>query len=168
MKKVLSEAKEEKPEVLSENKEIQKEDYKSQFLRSVADLENFRKRVAKEKQEIIKMANASLIESLLPVIDNIKLGLNAAENHSDSKDIKKGFEMVLNQINKVLEEKGLHEISPNEKAFDPNKHESIASQPSENIPEGHIIETIRTGYLLNERLIRAANVIVSSGNPEIN
>ena len=141
----------------------QKEDFKSLYLRSVADLENFRKRVAKDKQEIIKMANGSLIESLLPVIDTMKLGLQAADNHPEASDIKKGFEMVLEQLNRVLQDNGLVELSPEGSLFDPNLHESIAFQASETIPEDYVIQTVRSGYTLNDRLIRAANVIVSSG-----
>ena len=140
-----------------------KEDFKSLYLRSVADLENFRKRVAKDKQEIIKMANGSLIECLLPVIDTMKLGLQAADNHPEAADIKKGFEMVLEQLNRALQDNGLVELSPEGSLFDPNLHESISYQASETIPEDHVIQTVRSGYTLNDRLIRAANVIVSSG-----
>ena len=112
-----------------------KEDFKSLYLRSVADLENFRKRVAKDKQEIIKMANGSLIESLLPVIDTMKLGLQAADNHPEAADIKKGFEMVLEQLNRALQDNGLVELSPEGSLFDPNLHESIAYQASETVPK---------------------------------
>ena len=142
------------------------EDYRSQFLRSVANLENFRKRVAKEKEEIIRMANASLIEDLLPVMDTMKLGLEASEKHPEASEIKKGFEMVLEQMNRILKEKGLIEVTPDGEEFDPNKHESISYQTSKDIPEGKVIQTIRTGYILNDRLIRPANVIVSSGNSD--
>ena len=140
-----------------------KEDFKSLYLRSVADLENFRKRVAKDKQEIIKVANGALIESLLPVIDTMKLGLQAADNHPEAGEIKKGFEMVLEQLNRALQDNGLVEISPEGSLFDPNLHESIVCQASETVPEDHVIQTVRSGYTLNDRLIRAANVIVSSG-----
>jgi molecular chaperone GrpE len=140
-----------------------KEDFQSLYLRSVADLENFRKRVAKDKQEIIKMANGSLIESLLPVMDTMKLGLQAADNKPEAADIKKGFEMVLEQLNRALQDNGLVELSPEGSLFDPNLHESIAYQASETVPEDHVIQTVRAGYTLNDRLIRAANVIVSSG-----
>ena len=71
--------------------------------------------------------------------------------------------MVLQQLKQVLEDNGLQEIQTENSLFDPNLHESISYQASETVPEDHIIQTIRTGYRLNERLIRAANVIVSSG-----
>ncbi|MDG1701509.1 MAG: nucleotide exchange factor GrpE [Opitutae bacterium] len=155
-----NEAETPKPEAV---KEVKKEDFKSLYLRSVADLENFRKRVAKDKQDIIKMANGSLIESLLPVIDTMKLGLQAADNQPEAADIKKGFEMVLEQLNRALQENGLVELSPDGSLFDPNLHESISYQASDTVPEDHVIQTVRSGYTLNDRLIRAANVIVSSG-----
>jgi len=136
---------------------------KTRYLRSVADLENYRKRITREKQEIIRSAAASVVESLLPVLDNMKLGLQAAENHPEAKDVTYGFKMVDDQLKKSLSEQGLEELIPDGESFDPNLHECVAHQPSDDVKEDHIIQTIRAGYRLNERLIRAANVIVSSG-----
>jgi len=138
-------------------------DMKTRFLRSVADLENYRKRMARERQEIIRGAAASVIESLLPVLDNMKLGLQAAENHPEAKDVVTGFKMVDDQLKKSLAEQGLEEILPDGERFDPNLHECIAHQPSDDVAEDHVIQTVRAGYRLNDRLVRAANVIVSSG-----
>ena len=136
---------------------------KSRYLRSVADMENYRKRIAREKQDIIRSAAADVVKSLLPVLDNMKLGLKAAENHPEAKDVTLGFKMVDDQLKKSLSEQGLEELVPDGEAFDPNLHECIAQQTSEEIKEDHIIQTVRAGYRLNDRLIRAANVIVSSG-----
>lgn len=136
---------------------------KSRYLRSVADMENFRKRIAREKQDIIRSAAAGVIESLLPVLDNMKLGLQAADNHPEAKDVTIGFKMVDDQLKKTLSDQGLEELIPDGDAFDPNLHECIAHQPSEDIEEDRVIQTVRAGYRLNDRLIRAANVIVSSG-----
>jgi molecular chaperone GrpE len=136
---------------------------KARYLRSVADLENYRKRMSREKQDIIRSAAASVIEELLPVLDNMKLGLQAAEKHPEAKDVTIGFKMVDDQLKKTLSEHGLEELIPNGEAFDPNQHECVAHQPSDEVKEDHVIETSRAGYRLNDRLIRAANVIVSSG-----
>ncbi|MGJ8637827.1 MAG: nucleotide exchange factor GrpE [Opitutaceae bacterium] len=136
---------------------------KSRFLRSVADMENFRKRIAREKQDIIRSAAANVIESLLPVLDNMKLGLQAADNHPEAKDVTVGFKMVDDQLKKSLSDQGLEELAPDGDVFDPNLHECISHQPSEDVKEDHVIQTVRAGYRLNERLIRAASVIVSSG-----
>jgi len=138
-------------------------DMKSRYLRSVADLENYRKRIAREKQEIIRSAGASVVESLLPVLDNMKLGLQAAENHPEAKDVTIGFKMVDDQLKRSLADQGLEELIPDGQPFDPNLHESIAHQPSEELAEDIVIQTVRAGYRLNDRLIRAASVIVSSG-----
>lgn len=150
---------------LSELEQAQAEafDMKARYLRSVADLENYRKRMAREKSELLRSAAAGVVESLLPVLDNLKLGLQAAENHPEAKDVTEGFRMVDEQLKKTLAEQGLEEIIPDGSTFDPNLHECIAQQPSEDVPEDHVIQTIRAGYRLNDRLIRAANVIVSSG-----
>ena len=136
---------------------------KTRWLRSVADLENYRKRIAREKQETIRSAAANVIESLLPVLDNMKLGLQAAENHSGAKDIVVGFKMVDDQLKRSLQEQGLQELVPDGENFDPNLHECISHQATEDIEEGKVVQTIRAGYRLNDKLIRAANVIVSSG-----
>lgn len=150
---------------LSELEKAQAEaaEMKSRYLRSVADLENYRRRIGREKQDIIRSAAASVIEELLPVLDNMKLGLQAAENHPEAKDVAIGFKMVDDQLKKTLSDQGLEELIPNGESFDPNLHECIAHQPSDDIEEDHVIQTVRAGYRLNDRLIRAANVIVSSG-----
>lgn len=150
---------------LSDLEKAQQEaaDMKTRYLRSVADMENYRKRIAREKQDIIRSAAANVLESLLPVLDNMKLGLQAAENHPEAKDVTVGFKMVDDQLKKSLSEQGLEELAPDGEVFDPNFHECIAHQPSEDVKEDHVIQTVRAGYRLNERLIRAASVIVSSG-----
>jgi len=150
---------------LSELEKAQNEaaEMKVRYLRAVADLENYRKRITREKQDIIRSAAANVVESLLPVLDNMKLGLQAAENHPEAKDVTYGFKMVDNQLKKSLSEQGLLELIPDGESFDPNLHECIAHQPSEEVAEDHVIQTVRAGYRLNDRLIRAANVIVSSG-----
>jgi molecular chaperone GrpE len=147
-----------------EKAEKEAAEMKTRWLRSVADLENFRKRIAREKQEIIRNAAANVIESLLPVLDNMKLGLQAAENHPEAKDVVVGFKMVDDQLKRSLQEQGLEEIIPDGEPFDPNLHECISHQTSEDVEEGKVMQTVRAGYRLNEKLIRAANVIVSSGS----
>lgn len=153
---------------VSELEKAQKEssEMKVRYLRAVADLENYRKRMAREKQDIVRSAATEVIESLLPVLDNMKLGLKAAENHSEAKDITSGFKMVEDQFKKTLSEYGLEELLPDKETFNPNLHECISQQPSDEVAEDHVVETVRAGYRLNEKLIRAASVIVSSGPAE--
>ena len=149
-----------------EKAEAEALEMKSRWLRSVADMENYRKRIGREKQDIIRSAGASVVESLLPVLDNMKLGLQAAENHPEAKDVTTGFKMVDDQLKRALNEQGLEELIPDGEAFDPNFHECISHQSSSEIKEDIVIQTVRAGYRLNDRLIRAASVIVSSGPEE--
>ena len=118
-----TEAEETSPEasepVLTDLEKAQAEaaDMKSRYLRSVADMENYRKRIAREKQDIIRSAGANVVESLLPVLDNMKLGLQAAENHPEAKDVTIGFKMVDEQLKKSLSEQGLEELVPDGEAL---------------------------------------------------
>lgn len=139
---------------------------KERYLRSVADLENFRKRAVREKDDARRGALSSLIEELLPVIDNFQMGLSAASNHAGGEAFVQGFEMILGQLQGVLRNNGVKELNPVGEAFDPNLHESIAYQPSEEQPDGHVISVERVGYVLHDRLIRPAAVVVSKGGEQ--
>lgn len=136
---------------------------KDRYLRTVAEMENFRRRLAREKQDIIRSAASGLIESLLPVLDNMRLGLQSAENHPEAREVSKGFSMVHDQLQGVLREQGLETLEPQNEEFDPNLHDALTQQPSDEVEEGKVLQTVRVGYRLNDRLLRAASVIVSSG-----
>ncbi len=135
-------------------------------LRAFAELDNFRKRMARDRQELLKTAAADVIESLLPALDNLKIGLAAADNHPEAGEVTKGFEMVGQQILSALQEHGLKEIDPSGEPFDPHFHDSLTTQPSEAVEEGGVIQTIKVGYMLNDKMLRPAAVVVSSGKPE--
>ena len=143
-------------------------DYEDRYLRSVADLDNFRKRAIREKEDIRRLANATLIEDLLPIMDNFALGLAAAQDQPEAKSITEGFALVSNQLTEVLKQNGVEELDPLGEPFDPNSHECVAQQASETVPEDHIIAVNRKGYLLNKRLLRPAHVLVSSGTASKN
>ena len=138
---------------------------KERYLRTVADLENYRKRAVRDKDEARRQANCGLVEDLLPVLDNFKLGLKSADEHEGGAAFAEGFRMILTQMEAALKQNGLEEISPEGGLFDPNFHESVAHIPHETVADGHIIEVHRIGYKLHERLLRPAAVIVSSGAP---
>jgi molecular chaperone GrpE len=133
------------------------------YVRAIADLENFRRRVAREKEELRQFASASLLLNLLPVLDNLQLGVAAARQQTDTKTIVDGVAMVLEQLKGVLSSQGLKEINPVGQKFDPHQHESISHQPSPEVPEAHVLHVVRIGYSLNGRLLRPASVVVSSG-----
>lgn len=133
------------------------------YVRAIADLENFRRRVAREKEELRQFASANLLQSLLPVLDNLQLGIAAARQQTDTKTIVDGVTMVLEQLKGVLSSHGLKEVNPVGQKFDPHQHESISHQPSPEVPEEHVLHVVRVGYSLNGRLLRPASVVLSSG-----
>ncbi|MEE2808512.1 MAG: nucleotide exchange factor GrpE [Verrucomicrobiota bacterium] len=134
--------------------------------RNQAELDNYRKRMARDKTDAIKFANAGLLCELLPVIDSFQMGLDAAKSEDSESIITKGMEMVQKQLDEFFITQGATEISAIGQAFDPNLHEAISQEESDEIPEGNIISQIRKGYQLHDRLLRAANVIVSKGPKE--
>jgi molecular chaperone GrpE len=132
-------------------------------LRSQADFENYKKRCAREKEDAIKYANTSLLERLVAIVDNFKLGLEAARGESEQSPIYSGMTLVLKQLNDLLAENGLQAIEAEGQKFDPNLHEAIAHEPSEQFPEGTVIRQTRRGYRFKDRLLRPSSVVVSSG-----
>lgn len=134
------------------------------YLRAVADFENARKRTVREKEELRQFAAARVLEDLIPVLDSLALAVSAAKApQADLKSLVGGVEMVLTQAKTALGQHGLKELHPLGQPFDPNLHESIAAQPSADVPEGSVTTVVRTGYSLHTRVLRPASVIVSSG-----
>ena len=132
-------------------------------MRSQADFENYKKRSAREKEEAIKYANASLLEKLVSIVDHFELGLEAARGENEKSPIYSGMSLVLKQLQDFLAENGLQPIDAVRQEFDPNLHEAIAHEPSDEIPEGAVIRQTRRGYRLKDRLLRPSAVVVSSG-----
>lgn len=151
-------------EQLSAAREESKSNY-DRYLRSVAEMENYRRRSLREKEEARKYATSSLIEDLLPVLDNLELGLEAAENHPEARGIVQGFELVSQQIKTILKEHGVEEIDPRGEPFDPHRHESTGYAQDDEVPEGSVVMVSRKGYVLNDRLLRPAMVVLSGGPP---
>src|SRR5438552_716890 len=135
-------------------------------LRTQADFENYKKRSARERDDAIKYANSSLLERLLPIVDNFELGLSAARGEGEDSPIFSGMSMVLKQLSDFLTENGLRPIDAVGHKFDPNLHEAIAHEPSDEVAEGKVIRQTRRGYRLKDRLLRPATVVVSSGRAD--
>lgn len=134
------------------------------YLRAAADHENFRKRAAREKDELRQYASSRVLEDLLPVLDNLSLGMAAAHQpNANVKTIVEGIGMVQTQLKNALEQQGLKEINPAGELFDAHQHDALSHQPSDEVPEDKVITVIRVGYSLNGRLLRPASVVVSSG-----
>ncbi len=137
--------------------------WKDLAYRSQAELDNFRKRSAREAQETRAYANADLLRALFPILDNFDMGLEAARAESEKSMIFMGMSMVSRQLQDFLRESGVQEIESQGKPFDPNLHEAVSQEASAQVPEGTVIRVTRRGYKLKDRLLRAASVIVSSG-----
>ncbi|HTJ78892.1 MAG TPA: nucleotide exchange factor GrpE [Rariglobus sp.] len=134
------------------------------YVRSVADMDNFRRRTVREKEELRQFAASKVLEDLLPVLDNLGLGLAAAKApNADLKTLVGGISMVADQLKNSLSGHGLKEINPLGQPFDPNLHEAISQQANAEVAEGSVITVVRTGFSLNGRLLRPASVIVSTG-----
>lgn len=140
------------------------EKWKDVAARAQADLDNFRKRMARERTEAIQYANRALLEQLLPIVDSFEMGLQmATQAEGESSMILQGLTMVQKQIRDFLGNEGVETVSSDGFVFDPNIHEAIKQEPHPTTPEGVILYTLRPGYRLRDRLLRAANVVVSSG-----
>lgn len=136
--------------------------YYDQLLRTMADLDNYKKRAAREKQEAIKFANEALLEKLMPVLDSFEMAAAAANTPTTSvQSMQAGINMIHQQLKSALSHAGMEEIDASGQAFDPNLHEALSQQESAETPEGHVLQQIRKGYKLRERLLRPASVIVA-------
>jgi len=134
------------------------------FVRLMAEFDNFRRRTAKEQLDLIETANGKLLEKLSEVLDNFERA--AAPENNKQKDFdafSKGIQMIHDQFYKILTDAGLEQIDPVGQEFDPNSHEALMQQPSETIPEGHVVTVFQKGYKLKNKLLKTAKVIVSSG-----
>ena len=136
--------------------------WKEAAIRTAADLDNYRKRMARERSEDLRFARAGLIEELLPVFDNFSMGLQMAEQEQDSM-IYKGMEMVKGQLDDFLAAQGLVEV-PAEGIFDPNIHEAVAEEEKDGAEPGEILFVKRKGYRIHDRLLRAAVVVVAKAS----
>lgn len=136
---------------------------KDRLLRLQADFDNFRKRMARDREEQARRACESLLQDILPVVDHFELGLRSALKHHVKHTVIEGFSGVLKQMEQVLERAGVIAIATKSMAFDPHLHECVAHVHSEEHAENTIIEETRRGYLLGPFVLRASQVIVSNG-----
>lgn len=139
------------------------QEYWDRFVRLNADFDNFKKRAAKDRLDAIKYANEALVEKLLPVMDNFEAALTAglSSDTASFASLVTGVKMIATQLKGVLAEAGLEEIDAAGKSFDPTIHEALSQQPSNDVPEGHVLQQVRKGYRLKDRLVRPAAVVVA-------
>ena len=156
---------EEQVELSTEEKlEIELAEAKDKYLRLYSEFENFRRRNAKERIDLIKTASSDLMKELLPTIDDFERAKKANENQSDIEAVKEGFELISAKLQKTLEAKGL-KLMETEKGttFDADLHEAVTQFPVEDEKlKGKIIDTVEKGYYLGERVIRFAKVVIGA------
>ena len=131
------------------------------LLRVTADLENYKKRATREKQDAIKFANESLLQKLIPIMDNFEMALAAATASDNPQSLQTGIAMIAQQLKSVLAEAGLEEIETLGKPFDPNFQEAVSQQETTEAREGHVLQQLRKGYKMRDRLVRPASVVVA-------
>ena len=133
------------------------------YLRAVAELENFRKRKDRESAELRLYANQQLLKDLLGIVDNLERALGATQDAAESASLREGIEMTLNALLKVMGEYGVKPVEAIEQPFDPSLHEAVMQAPHEELPHNTVIQELQKGYLLHDRLLRPAMVVVSKG-----
>lgn len=153
------------------SEEISVEDFKKQaddrYARLMAEFQNFKKRSAKEKQDIHSYANEKIIKDLLEVLDNFERAISLMENGNpdvksdENNAMQEGISLILSQLLEVLTKAGLEEIEALGQEFDPKFHHAVLNEPSDEFKSGEVSKVLQKGYKLNDRVIRPAMVVVS-------
>ena len=140
--------------------------FKDEALRRAAEMDNYRKRMAKELEQSRKFSNQGLLMELLPVLDNFGMGMQMAEKEQGSM-LFQGMSMVQGQLNEFFTSQGVKPVEIDTGGdFDPNYHEAVSQEASEEVEAGKVLRVVRGGYFIGDRLLRPANVIVAKGPEE--
>jgi molecular chaperone GrpE len=142
--------------------EQQVQESHERFLRAAAELDNFRKRKEREISDLRKYANQALLRELLGVVDNLERALASARESGHPESLMEGVEMTLKELLKIFDQFGVKPIEALEQPFDPNHHEAVMQEPSDAFPSNTVIKELQKGYLLRDRLLRPAMVVVST------
>jgi len=142
-------------------KEQEAKDNEEKFLRQAAELENYKKRVAREKADAIKYANEGLVRDLLPVLDNLERAVEHARDGGNGQPLVDGIEMVLNTCLEALGKHGVSQVTAKGEVFDPEKHEAYAQIETNDCPPNTVVDEVHRGYFLGDRLLRASLVSVA-------
>lgn len=139
----------------------ERDELQSQLLRSIADLQNFRRRVAQEKDEIRKYATENLVANLLPVLDNFERTVAASEKGASAEALLEGVRMVERQLRGSLESVHVHRIAAAGALFNPDEHEAVTTEISDSHSDGTVLEELEPGYKMGDRVLRPARVKVA-------
>ena len=141
--------------------ERQAQENHERFLRAAAELDNFRKRKEREVSDLRKYANQMLLRELLGVVDNLERALAAALENSEPEGLREGVEMTLKELLKIFDQFKVTPIEAHEQPFDPNHHEAVMQEPNDAFPPNTVVKELQKGYMLRDRLLRPAMVVVS-------
>ncbi len=138
-------------------------DWKERYARTLADFDNYRKRMARDREELAQFAAKDILKDLLPTVDNLALALDKAENKEDP--FVQGVKLAYDGFLKVLADHGATPLDSVGEPFDTNFHDALAQLPSSDVAEGIVMNEVKRGWLLHGKLLRPAQVVVSSGAP---
>lgn len=139
-------------------------DWKDRYARAMADFDNFRKRTARDREDLVKFAAADVIKDVLATVDNLALALDKAKDKAEDPFVA-GVKLVYDGLLKTLADHGASPLDSVGEPFDANFHEALAQLPSPDVAEGLVMNEVKRGWLLHGKLLRAAQVVVSAGNP---
>ncbi|MAV90865.1 MAG: nucleotide exchange factor GrpE [Bdellovibrionaceae bacterium] len=135
---------------------------KQDYLYLAADFENYKKNAIKERSELVKFGNERVLRDLLEVMDNMERALIAHTGEETKESLASGVEMIVSEMRGLLQKFGVKEVNCEGKAFDPNMHEALSSEPTDKVPNGHITQVFKKAYTYNDRLLRPAQVVVAT------
>jgi molecular chaperone GrpE len=139
----------------------QLKDFQDRYVRLMAEFDNFRKRTLKERTELIKTAGEDILVNILPVVDDFERGLQVIDKSEDIESVKQGVHLIYNKFREFLNQRGVKEIEAVQQPFDVDVHEAITKipAPTEDL-KGKVVDVVQKGYILNEKVIRFAKVVV--------
>jgi molecular chaperone GrpE len=143
--------------------EAQLQAAQDQYLRAKAELENARKRMQRESAELRQYTKASTIQEFFTVLDHFQMAMDHVDQTPDFETLKQGMNMILGEFRRTFENLGVEPINAAGVEFDPNQHEAVAQESSDEVPKDHVLRQWKCGYRMGDRLLRPASVIVSSG-----
>ena len=133
------------------------------YLRLAAEFDNYKRLNQRDQRDLIRFGNEQLLKELLPVVDNLERAIKASRNGGNSDVLIEGVDLTLKQLTGALTKFHVMPVETAGQPFDPAKHQAVASVASENVPERHVVDEFQRGYLLHDRILRAAMVSVSTG-----
>ena len=137
-------------------------DWKDRYARAMADFDNFRKRTARDREDLVKFAASDVLKDILPTVDNLARALSEAKDKADDPFVA-GVKLVYDGLVKALADHGATPLDAVGEPFDANYHEALAQLPSDDVEEGNVMSEVKRGWMLNGKLLRAAQVVVSAG-----